>query len=120
MNKLIGILFSFTCMATSAVSNSLMGAGMWFWLIIFIGLFSAVSQFVPKLKGAGSGLALCLSGISIVAIFLGTIASTIGGAFRMDESTILLMLLFFLNAILGFTLASLHKDSLKPKHNDIL
>jgi hypothetical protein len=113
LNKVIGIFFLLACIATSAVSNSIMGAGIWFWVIIFIGCFVAISQFYPKLRGAGSGLALLLSIMSVCAILLGLLASTIGGSFRMDESSSLLLCLFFMIALYGFLLAILHKKYLK-------
>ena len=105
------------CFATSAVSSSIMGAGMWFWLIIIVGSFVAVSQFYSKLRGAGAGLALSLSMLSVCAVVLGVLAATIGGSFRMDESTSLLMFLFCIVAVLGVLLAVLHKDYLRSAND---
>ena len=50
MNKVVAILFAISCFATSAISNNLLGAGMWFWIIVCTGLFVAVSQFLPALR----------------------------------------------------------------------
>lgn len=115
MHKFVGILFALVCFSTSALSQSMMGAGTWFWVIITIGLFTAISQFFPKLRGAGSGLALLLSFISIFAIFFGLVAATIGGSFKMDDKSALLLSLFGIVAVLGFVVAILYKKSLPVK-----
>jgi len=90
-----------------------MGAGAWFWGIIVVGCLVAISQFYPRLRPVGSGLALLLGIISICAILLGMLAATIGGSFKMDDSFALLMFLFFNIAVLGFILASLYKKSIQ-------
>ncbi len=90
-----------------------MGAGLWFWVIISTGCIVAISQFFPKIRGAGSGLALILSFISIFAIIFGLVAATIGGSFKMDDSSALLLFLFFIVAVLGFVVASLYKKSIR-------
>jgi hypothetical protein len=115
MNKVIGILFALACFATSAQSNSMMGAGLWFWVIIATGFIVASSQFFPRLKGPGSGLALLLGIISICAILFGMIAATIGGSFKMDDSSALLLFLFFIIVVLGFTLAIMYKRSIRSR-----
>lgn len=115
MNKVIGILFAIRCFATSALSQSMMGAGMWFLVIIATGCLVAVSQFFPRLKGPGSGLALLLGLISLCAILLGLLAATIGGSFNMDDSSALLLFLFFLIAVFGIILASMFKKPIRPK-----
>lgn len=112
MNRFVAVLFALACFATSAQSNSIMGAGTWFWLIIAIGAFVVLSQFVPKLAGAGAGIALLLAIISICAVLLGLVAATIGGSFRLENAEALLLFLFVLIAVFGFTLAILHKKSL--------
>lgn len=113
MNKIIGIFFAIACIATSAVSNSMMGAGLWFWVIIATGLVVAVSQFFPMLRGVGSGLALMLATLSVCAVLLGLLAATIGGSFNMDGSAAFLLFLFFVIAVLGFVLSSLYKRSMR-------
>ncbi len=113
MHKIIGIFFAITCFATSAVSNSIMGAGVWFWVIIATGCIVAFSQFFPKIRGPGSGLAMLLGFVSIFAILFGMVAATIGGSFKMDDSSALLLFLFFIVAVLGFVLASLYKRSIR-------
>ncbi|MGL1930853.1 MAG: hypothetical protein OCC45_03710 [Desulfotalea sp.] len=115
MNKAIGILFGIACFSTSALSSSIMGSGMWFWIIICVGTFVAASQFVSVLKGIGSGLATILAGISILAVLLGLVAATIGGSFKIDDSSALLLLLFSIIAILGITLGVMFKKSLTAK-----
>lgn len=113
MHKTLGVLFAITCFATAGVSASLMGAGMWFWIIIASGTFVAVSQFYPVIRGAGSGLAVLLGIVSICAVALGLLASTIGGSFRLDDQLAILLLLFFVIFILGLVLGSMFKRSLK-------
>ncbi len=113
MNKVIGMLFAVVCFSASALSNSIMGAGMWFWIIIITGLFVAISQYYPRLRGLGAGLAVLLSIISIFAVGLGLLASTIGGSFNIDDSSALLLLLFFVIFILGLVLGSMYKKSMK-------
>ncbi|WP_413698928.1 hypothetical protein ACLKMH_15325 [Psychromonas sp. KJ10-10] len=71
MNKVIGILFAITCFATSTLSANMLGIGMWFWVILIVGAFVAISQFFPVLRGAGSGIALLMSGISLLAVLFG-------------------------------------------------
>lgn len=115
MNKLIAILFALTCFSTSALSSSMMGAGMWFWIIIGIGIFVAISQFYPMLRGAGAGLAMLLAGISTLAILLGLLAATVGGSFKMDGSSAGLLFLFFIIAVLGLTLGVMHKRYVKSE-----
>lgn len=95
-----------------------MGMGLWFWVITFSGFFVAISQFYPKLRGAGSGLAMFLVMLSVCAILLGLVAGTAGGSFRMDEGSSLLLFLFFNIAVLGLLLGMLHKKSIQPKIDD--
>jgi hypothetical protein len=113
MNIVFAVVFAITCFATATVSNSIMGAGIWFWVIIATGAFVGVSQFIPSLQGAGAGLAGLLAILSICAVLLGLLAATVGGSFRLNESEALLLFLFFIIAVLGLTLASMHKKSLK-------
>jgi len=117
MSKLFSLLFALACLSTSIVSASIVGAGLWFWVIIFVGVFVAISQCMSNaplmLKGAGAGLALLLSFISIAAILLGLLAGAIGGAFSLDASEALLLFLFFLIAVFGFIVAIRHKRKIK-------
>lgn len=112
MHKFMGVLFALACFATSAMSNSIMGAGFWFWVIIATGCIVAYSQFSPRLRGLGSGLALLLSFLSILTIVLAMVAATIGGSFKMDDSFGLLLFLFSVVAVLGFVVAILYKKSM--------
>ena len=109
MNKVIAILFAISCIATSVVSGNLLGIGMWFWIIIATGSFVAISQFLPKIRGLGAAVAGLLGVISIGAVFLGLVAATIGGSFKLDDNQSLLLFLFFLIAVFGFTLISINK-----------
>jgi len=113
LSKVIGIFFAIACFATAAMSNSMMGAGFWFWAIIGTGCIVAISQFYPKLRGAGSGLAMLLSIMSVFAVALGMLAATIGGSFKMDDNSAFLLFLFSLIAILGFVVGSLYKQSIR-------
>tara|TARA_B110000858_G_scaffold198436_1_gene264957 strand:- start:2909 stop:3271 length:363 start_codon:yes stop_codon:yes gene_type:complete len=113
MNKFVGILFAITCFATSALSSSIMGAGLWFWVIIASGLIVAVCQWFPMLQSLAAGVALLLSTLSILAVLLGLLASTIGGSFNIDGSSALLLFLFFVIAVLGFVISSLYRRSMR-------
>tara|TARA_R110002073_G_scaffold12108_5_gene54121 strand:+ start:576 stop:932 length:357 start_codon:yes stop_codon:yes gene_type:complete len=118
MNKVIAILFAIVCFATSAVSNTIMGPGLWFWVIISCGFVVAVSQFYPMIRGVGAGVALILSIISICAVALGLLAATVGGSFNMDGASSLLLLLFFLIAVLGLILSGLYKRSIRASESN--
>lgn len=98
----------------NAIANML-GIGMWFWIILIIGAFVAISQFILPLRGAGSGVALLLSGISLLAVLFGLLAATIGGSFRMDDNSALLLLLFFIISVLGTALAIMYKKTVSQK-----
>lgn len=113
MDKFISVLFALSCFSTAAVSNEMMGAGLWFWVIVISGVVVSVSHFIPMFKAAGAGIALLLSFLSIIAVALGLIASTIGGSFRVGNDLALLLFLFFMIAVFGFTLGVMHKKSLK-------
>jgi hypothetical protein len=113
MNKIIGILFAVVCFSTSALSSHIMGVGMWFWVIIVTGLFSAISQYYPVLRGVGSGLAVLLGILSLLDVGLGLLASTIGGSFKIDFNSAVLLLLFFIIFILGLMLGSMYKKSIR-------
>ena len=118
MNKLVGTLFAITCFSTSALSSSLMGTGLWFWVIIASGFLVAGSQFFPKLESIGSAIAMTLGILSVFAVLLGLLASTIGGSFKIDSSTALLLFLFFLISILGFVIVRLNKKP-APSYGEI-
>lgn len=117
MHKFIGALFAIACIATAAASNSIMGAGLWFWVIIISGIIVAASQFFPMLRGLGSGLAFILSVLSVLAILLGMLGATVGGSFNMDGSTALLLFLFFVIAALGFVVSGLYNRALRSSEN---
>ncbi len=63
------------------MSNSLLGAGMWFWIILVSGLFVAVSAYIPELEMLGAFVARLLALGSIGAVLLGLVAVTAGGSF---------------------------------------
>ena len=63
------------------MSNSLLGAGMWFWIILVSGLFVAVSAYIPELEMLGALVARLLALGSIGAVLLGLVAVTAGGSF---------------------------------------
>ena len=109
MNKIVAILFAIACFATSAVSGSILGVGMWFWIISAIGALVAVSQFVPILRGLGSVAALLLGVISVCAVGLALLAATTGGSFKLDNKEALLVFAFFMIAVLGFILVGINK-----------
>ncbi|HAJ76008.1 MAG TPA: hypothetical protein DCM64_06090 [Gammaproteobacteria bacterium] len=105
MNKIIAVLFAISCFATSAVSNSILGVGMWFWIIIATGVFVTASQFLPALRELGGIVALILSIISVCAVVLTLLASTIGGSSGLGNSEALLVFTFTMIAVFGFSLA---------------
>ncbi len=89
----------------------MLGVGMWFWIIIASGIFVAISQFFSKTQGFGAIVAALIGVISIVAVLLGLLAATVGGSFNSDDDGLLLLLSFFLIAVLGFTLAKINKKA---------
>ena len=94
-----------------------MGIGMWFWVIISVGLFVAISQYYSPLRGIGSGLAVLLGIVSICAVFLGLVAATIGGSFHLDDREALLLFLFFIIFLLGLILGFMYKKSIKLQND---
>ena len=118
MNKTFAILFAISCFFTSTVSSRLLGVGIWFWIIIAIGLLVAASQFIPGLKDLGSALAAVLATLSVLAVLLTLLVSTIGGSFELEGGDAMLVFGFFMIAVFGFTLSRLNKR--KPiQHIDI-
>lgn len=94
-----------------------MGTGVWFWIIITTGIFVVISQYFTILRGAGAGMALLLSIVSICAVLFGLVAATIGGSFRLDDKEALLLFLFFMISIFGLMLAISFKKSIKNHGN---
>ncbi len=109
MNKVVAIFFAISCFATSVTSGNILGVGMWFWIIIATGIFVAVSQFLPALRGLGSVAALLLAVISVCAVILTLLAATIGGSFKLDDRETLLVFSFFMIAVFGFLLVRINK-----------
>ena len=109
MHKTLAILFCLSCYATAYMSNSLLGAGMWFYIIVFTGSFVAASQFIQKLRAAGVVFAVLLSVVSLLSVALGLVASTVGSSSKNDTETHLLLAFFALIAIFGFSLSRAHK-----------
>ncbi len=88
-----------------------MGSGMWFWIIIVVGFVVAVSQFITKFQYFGGVIACLLSIISICAVLFGLVAATIGGSFKLNDNESLLLFLFFMIAVFGFTLGRINKKA---------
>jgi len=88
-----------------------MGTGLWFWVIIITGLTVAASQFIPILQSLGTVLAALLGTVSSCAVLLGLVAATIGGSFRLNDNETLLLFLFFMIAVSGFTLVVINNKS---------
>jgi len=107
LRKTISILFALLCLGTAALSNSILGPGMWFWIIIVAGIFVGISQFFPGFQSAGSLMAGLLSVVSVCAVLLGLLAATVGGSFRLDDNEAFLFMLFALVAASGFALVAL-------------
>jgi len=115
MQKITSILFFFACVATSWISSSLLGVGMWFWIIIASGIFVAVSSFIPLFEAVGVAVAGLLATISVIAVLLGLAASTIGDSSDFGGGVGLLLFLFAVIAVLGFILGSLQKRKNESK-----
>lgn len=110
MNKIIAILFALSCFAASAISSSILGIGIWFWIIITAGVFVGASQFVPVLRNPGGRIASRLGIIAVLAVGLTLLAATTGGSFELGGSEALLVFAFFMIAVFGFSLARLNKN----------
>ena len=115
MQKVISILFFLSCFATSWVSSSMLGVGMWFWIIIASGIFVGVSSFIPLIETLGAAVASLLATISVLAVLLGLLASTIGDSSDFGDGTGLLLFLFAMIAVFGFVLGSMQKRKNKSK-----
>lgn len=111
MNKTVAILFAISCLVTSTTSANILGPGMWFWVISATGVFVAISQFLPTLRGLGNIAAFLLALISVFAVVLTLLAATIGGSFRLGDKETLLVFGFFMIAVLGFVLTRVNKKS---------
>ena len=111
VNRAVAILFAIACLVTSFASASILGVGMWFWIITAPGMFVAVSQFVPALRGFGGVAASLLAAISVIAVVFTLLAATVGGSFKLDSRETLLVFGFFMIVVLGFLLARVNKRS---------
>jgi len=110
MNKVVAILFTISCFATSWISGIILGVGMWFWIIIASGVFVSISQFLPIIRGVGAVMAGLMGIISIIAVLLGLLAATTGGSFDFDDEGFLLLLSFCFIAMFGFALVIFNKS----------
>lgn len=115
MHKSVSLLFGFSCLATALQSNSILGAGMWFWIILLSGLFVAVSAHQPKIASIGAAFAAILVLISIGAVLLGLVAASAGGSFRLQSNEALL--LFFFGLIIVFGVMVVYANKRRIKHN---
>ena len=104
-------------MATSITSGSILGVGMWFWIIIATGILVAISQFYSPLRPFGSVAALLLGIISVCAVLLTLLAATIGGSFELDGRETMLVFSFMMIAVFGFPLVFINKK-LNDKHEE--
>lgn len=111
MNKAVAILFAISCLVTSFTSGNILGVGMWFWIISATGIFVAVSQFLPALRGLGSVAAFLLALIAILAVALTLLVATTGGSFKLDNRETVLVFGFFLIAVSGFVLVRVNRKS---------
>ena len=104
MNKIIALVFAFFCFATALLSNSIMGAGVWFWVIVIIGMLVPITQYSIKFQALGVILAILLSVLSLCVVLLGLLAATIGGSFRLSDNTAQLLFLFSMITVSGIIL----------------
>jgi len=101
---LLGVFF-----ATSGLSGSMLGVGMWFWIIGATGVFVAISQFVPRLRDIGIVAASILGVIAILAALLALfVMMSIGGSGPSNEE-VLLILGFITIAVFGFSLVRVNR-----------
>ena len=111
MNKILGVFFAISCFVTSGLSGSMLGVGMWFWIIVAAGFFVPISQFVPSLLGIGTVAASILGVIAMLAALLALfVVMTLGGSGPSDED-ILLILGFVMIAVFGFSLARVNRKT---------
>jgi hypothetical protein len=109
VEKIISVLFALFCIATALLSKSIMGAGLWFWVILLAGLFVGISAYIQGLGMIGAFIAGLLSLVSIAAVLLGLVAATIGGSFRLEGNEAMLLASFFCIALSGLILVMLCK-----------
>ena len=115
MQKVISILFFLSCFATSWVSSSMLGVGMWFWIIIASGIFVGVSSFIPLIETLGAAVASLLATISVLAVLLGLLASTIGDSSDFGDGTGLLLFLFAMIAVMALFLVLCKRGKTKAR-----
>ena len=110
LNKTLGVFFAISCFATSGLSGSMLGVGMWFWIIVATGFFVAISQFVPILRGIGTVAASVLGVIAILAALAALLVVMSFGGSGASNEDILLILGFVMIAVFGFSLVRINKD----------
>ena len=70
MRKPVAMIPCACCIGTSFVSGSLLGPGMWYWVIIAAGVLVPATQFIPAIQSLGVLIALLLGIVSVFAVAL--------------------------------------------------
>ena len=120
MNKLMALLFAIACLLTATVSSRLLGMGMWYYIILISGSLVFSFQFIENLIPIARVIAILMVIISVGAVVLTLLASTIGGSSNMDEGATLLTFGFVGIAIFGFVVARITKPQKQSQGSEDL
>lgn len=115
--KLVSFCMAISCFITAFLSFQLFGEGMWFWVIIGVGLTTLIALFNDKVQPVAVVFSGLLALVSVGAVLLGLVAATIGGSFKMDSASAFLLFFFGLIAVFGSTMVYLNKKRLKKEQN---
>ena len=95
------LLFVSAVAGACGYSMSILGAGMWAWLLLLVAGFVLVSVFVPSLDHMATILGKISGLLAVLALALLLLAATVGGSFRMSESNAIFAVLLVLVALFG-------------------
>ncbi|NNL99294.1 MAG: hypothetical protein HKO62_01000 [Gammaproteobacteria bacterium] len=98
-------IFMLGCIGTFWQSATLLGFGMWGWIILGAGVLVGISPHLPSMRANARAVALILVMLSCIALPLALLAAGTGGAFKLSTDEILLLLGFAMIAVSGIAVA---------------
>ena len=102
------VVFSAACVSAAFLSFSVLGGGMWAYVLIAAGLLSVVSPYFTPIQPAVGSLAMVGGVLALVASLLGCLAATIGGSFRLPGDQALLLLLLAIIGVTGIVIGKVY------------
>ena len=97
-------IFALSCVTAAFLSSSILGPGLWAWMMLGTGLAVAASPYFYNWQAVGGVIALIAAALALIATLLGLLAATIGGSFNLPADQALLLVLFLLIGISGIVL----------------